>query len=167
MSKSSGVSDKLKVDDRLEEGFADALQHKLTDEDIARARELLGVYSPLRQQELYSVATADAIRNWAQGIGDDNPLFLDPAYGEKTRWGAQIGHGTLVGHIKTPMLGDPLPDEMKKLSKGLFRGVHVFVSGGRWEWFRPLYAGDRLFVYSGEESLEEKTSEFADLRGTG
>ncbi|WP_084638721.1 FAS1-like dehydratase domain-containing protein [Haliea salexigens] len=162
MSKSSGVSDKLKVDDRLEEGFADALQHKLTDEDIARARELLGVYSPLRQQELYSVATADAIRNWAQGIGDDNPLFLDPAYGEKTRWGAQIGHGTLVGHIKTPMLGDPLPDEMKKLSKGLFRGVHVFVSGGRWEWFRPLYAGDRLFVYSGEESLEEKTSEFAD-----
>jgi acyl dehydratase len=162
MSKTNEVSDKLKVDERLEKGFAEALQHKLTDEDIAKAHKLLGVYSPLRQQELYSVATPDAIRNWAQGVGDDNPLFLDPAYGESTRWGAQIGHGTLAGHIKTPMLGDPIPDELKKLSKGLFRGVHVFVSGGRWEWFRPLYANDRLFVYSGEESLEEKTSEFAD-----
>jgi len=29
-------------------------------------------------------ATRDAIRHYARGIGDDNPLWTDPAYTEKT-----------------------------------------------------------------------------------
>ncbi len=151
----------FQVDAELEKEFQKAIDHHLTDEDIEKAKLMLGIDSASKQRELNSVATPDAIRNWALGVGDDNPLHTDEEYGPTTRWGTQIGHGTQVGHIKTPMLGDPISDELKKQTKGMFRGVHVFVSGGTWDWFRPLRPGDRIFSFRGEESLEVKKSEFA------
>jgi acyl dehydratase len=151
----------LQVSQALEAEFEEALGYQLTDEDIERARLLLGVDTANRARELYSVATPDALRNWALGVGDDNPLYTEEDYGPTTRWGTQLGHGTMVGHVKTPMLGDPVPAEIKAATKGLFRGVHVFVSGGTWDWYRPLRAGDRVYSYSGDESLEVKKSEFA------
>ena len=154
-------AESLQVSDELEAEFERALQYRLTDEDLERARLLIGLDTASRQRELYSVATPDAIRNWALGVGDDNPLYTDEEYGPATRWGTQIGHGTMMGHVKTPMLGDPIPDEIKKQTKGMFRGVHVFVSGGSWDWYRPLRPGDRIYSFSGEESLEVKKSEFA------
>jgi acyl dehydratase len=153
--------DSLKVDEELEKEFHDALQHELTDDDIARAELLIGVDTASRLRELNSVATPDAIRNWAMGAGDDNPLYTDETYGPTTRWGSQIAHGTMVGHIKTPMYGDPIPEEVAQATKSVFRGIHVFVSGGTWDWYRPLYPGDRIFVFRGEESLDTKKSEFA------
>lgn len=159
---SKGVNKAFKVDEKLEKGFEEALKYELKDEDIDRAKLLIGVNVANKARELYSEATPDALRNWAYGAGDDNPLYTEEDYGPTTRWGAQIGHGTQVGHIKTPMLGDPMPEDIKKATKGLFRGVHVFVSGGNWDWYRPLYAGDRIYSYHGEESVEEKKSEFAD-----
>ena len=158
----SRVSDAFKVDDKLEKEFEQALKYELKDEDIERARLLVGVNVASRDRELFSEATPDAIRNWAQGMGDDNPLYTDESYGPTTRWGTQIAHGTMVGHVKTPMMGDPMPEELKKATKGLFRGVHVFVSGGTWDWYRHLRPGDRVFTYRGEESVEEKKSEFAE-----
>lgn len=152
----------LQVDEELEAEFQKALQYALTDDDIDKARLLLGVDVGNRNRELNSVATEDAIRNWALGVGDDNPLYTTSDYGAATRWGTQVGHGTQMGHIKTPMLGDPIPAEIKQQTKGMFRGVHVFVSGGTWEWYRPLRPGDRIFSFRGEESIDVKQSEFAD-----
>jgi len=154
-------AESLQVSEELEAEFEEALKYRLTDEDIERARLLLGVDTANRSRELYSVATPDAIRNWALGVGDDNPLYTEEEYGPTTRWGSQIAHGTMVGHVKTPMLGDPVPAEIKAATKSLFRGVHVFVSGGTWDWYRPLRPDDRVFSYSGDESLEVKKSEFA------
>ncbi len=159
--KTRDAKEAFKVDEKLEKQFESALQYELKDEDIERAKLLIGVNVASNARELYSQATPDAMRNWAQGMGDDNPLYCDEAYGPTTRWGSQIAHGTMVGHVKTPMLGDPMPEEIKQATKSLFRGVHVFVSGGTWDWYRPLYPGDRIYSYSGEESLEVKKSEFA------
>ena len=158
----SAVPKGLQVDDKVAEEFEKATAYKLTDSDIERAKILIGHDTASKQRELYSVATPDALRNWALGVGDDNPLYTEEEYGPTTRWGSQIGHGTLVGHVKTPMLGDPLPDEVKAQTKSVFRGIHVFVSGGSWEWYRPLFPGDRLFCFNGEESLQVKQSEFAN-----
>ena len=157
----SDAHEAFTVDAELEQEFQKALEHQLTDGDIERAELLLGIDVASRQRELNSMATEDALRNWALGVGDDNPLYTDPEYGATTRWGSQIGHGPQVGHIKTPMLGDPMPSEIKSQIKGMFRGVHVFVSGGSWEWFRPLRPGDRVYSFRGEESLDTKPSEFA------
>ncbi|HTW10621.1 MAG TPA: MaoC family dehydratase N-terminal domain-containing protein [Acidimicrobiales bacterium] len=151
----------LKVDASLEEEFVKAAAYALTDEDIERSRLLLGIDTASKHRELFSVASVDAIRNWSLGIGDDNPLYTEEEYGRRTRWGSQVGHGTLVGHVKTPMLGDPVPDEIKRQTKSLFRGIHVFVSGGTWDWYRPIYPGDRIFSFAGEESVDIKESAFA------
>ncbi len=152
----------LQVDAGLEKEFAKAIQYELTDHDIERSKLLLGLNVASNQRELNSVATPDAIRNWAMGSGDDNPLYLDDEYGQSTRWGSQIAHGTQAGHIKSPMAGDPIPAEIRAQTKSMFRGVHVFVSGGTWEWYRPIYPGDRIFSFAGDESVDVKKSEFAN-----
>jgi acyl dehydratase len=160
-SSESSTPQSLQVDPELEKEFQKAIGYEMTDHDIERAQQLLGVYTGNRYRELHAVASMDAIRNWSLGAGDDNPLYTDEDYGTTTRWGSQIAHGTQVGHIKTPMMGDPIPEEIAKATKSLFRGIHVFVSGGTWEWFRPMYPGDRIFTFSGEESIDVKKSEFA------
>ncbi len=158
----SANPESLKVDEAVAAEFEKATAYKLTDDDIERAKHLIGIDVAIRYEELFTVATPDAIKNWARGMGDPNPLYTDEEYGRSTRWGSQIAHGTMVGHVKTPMLGDPIPDDVKARTKSVFRGIHVFVSGGSWQWFRPLFPGDRLFAFAGEESLQVKQSEFAN-----
>ncbi len=75
------AAESLQVSAELEAEFEQALQYRMTDEDLERARLLLGVDTASRDRELYSIATADAIRNWALGVGDDNPLYTDEEYG--------------------------------------------------------------------------------------
>ena len=37
--------------------------------------------------------------------------------------------------LNRPLYGDPHKERVKRPS---FRGIHVFVSGSTWQWFRPL-----------------------------
>lgn len=145
----------------LDEEFAKATDYALTDEDIERAKLLLGVDVASRHMEHITTASYDAIRNFTWGLGDDNPLYCDEHYGADTRWGSQIAPNSMTQIIAAPMLGDPMPADLKKQTKSLFRGIHVFVSGGTTEWYRPVYPGDRLFAFGGEETLDVKDSEFA------
>jgi acyl dehydratase len=138
-----------------------AVDYRITDEDIERQRKLLGFDEPAKTREYIQTATSDNIRNFAHGCGNDNPLHCDPDYARATRWGDVIAPGMMAGVINMPMKGDPIPDEIKALKKSLFRGVHVFVSGSTWDWYRPIYPGDTLFSFNGEESCEVKQSEFA------
>ncbi len=56
-----------------------------------------------------------------------------------TRWGAQIAPNSMGQIIGAPMLGHPMPADVKAATKGVFRGIHVFVSGGSTEFYRPIY----------------------------
>jgi acyl dehydratase len=145
----------------LKDEFEKATNYELTDHDIERAKLLLGVDTASKYMEHITTASYDSIRNFAWGLGDDNPLYCDEDYGTLTRWGSQIAPNSMAQIIGAPMYGDPMPDEVKKATKSLFRGIHVFVSGGSTEWYRPIYPGDRLFSFAGEESIDEKQSEFA------
>src|SRR3546814_15165757 len=113
------------------------------------------------KREDVQTANEDKIRNFAYGRGDDKPLYTDPHYAKKTRWGSVIAPGMMAGVINKPMLGDPVPDEIKALRKSLFKGVHVFVSGSQWDFYRPIYPGDTIYSFTGDASREVKTLEFA------
>ena len=63
--------------------------------------------------------------------------------------------------LSKKMLGDPIPADIHQATKGLFSGVHIFVSGQDTEWFQPVRPGDQLFGFGGLESIQEKASEFA------
>jgi acyl dehydratase len=140
--------------DRLKE----ATSSEIDDADIAKDRAALGVWAAARGQELISTATPEAIRNFAHGYGDDNPLYTDPHHGDSSRWGGQIAPQIIAAVLNAPLRGDKLP---KELRGGSYRGIHAFVSGGTWDWYRPVYPGDTLYSFSGLESVEEKASEFA------
>jgi acyl dehydratase len=150
------LSDILESDE-----WKQATQYAITDEDIERGKLLLGVDVANGHREYIQTATYDNIRNFAHGAGNDNPLHCDPDYARGTRWGDVIAPGMMVGTINKPMRGDPMPEEIKARTKSLFKGVHVFVSGSDWTWHRPVYAGDTIYCFSGQESLEVKQSEFA------
>lgn len=149
------------TDIRASDDWQKATAYEISDHDIDRQMKLLGFDEAARRSEYIHTASHDAIRNWAYGCGDDNPLFCDPAYARRTRWGDVIAPGMMVGQINQPMLGDPAPDEIKALRKSLFRGIHVFVSGSGWDFYRPVFPGDTIYSFTGEESCEVKQSEFA------
>jgi acyl dehydratase len=137
-----------------------ATQYEIQDGDVERARTLLGVDLPNRYREHLTTFTPDAIRNFAYGVGDDNPLYADEEYARRSRWGTGIAPNIMTGMVNTPLKGDRMPDELKKNAKSLFRGIHVFVSGGTWDWYRPPRTGDKVYSFSGEETIDEKKSEF-------
>jgi Acyl dehydratase len=127
-------------------------------EDVAQARKLCGHMFAERNCELYTSAHPDAIRNFARGYGDDNPLYTDDEYGASTVWGSQIAPPLIGVAVNKTLLGDPRPDDLRRPA---FRGVHNFVSGTSWEFYRPVRAGDTLYTFVGYESVEEKVSAFA------
>jgi acyl dehydratase len=139
--------------------FEKATDYSFKEEDIERAKALVGQYTTSMQREQLTTATHDAVRNFARSYGDDNPLFNSEDYGETTRWGAQIAPPMIAVAMNKPLLGDPPPVKVKRPS---FRGIHVFVSGSTWNWYRPLYPGDQLYSFGGTESVVEKKSEFAE-----
>lgn len=142
----------------------EAAEHTLaviTDDDLDRARALIGADVAVRDRQYITEATEDSIRNFAQSTGDDNPLYADPDYAATTRWGGQVAPGIMAAVMNRPMLGDPLPPELRAMKKGLFRGIHVFVSGSEWQWYRPIRPGDKIYSFEGEDGIEVKPSEFA------
>lgn len=155
MASQSGLSEEVQKD------WDKATQYALTDEDVERARLLLGIDLAVRHQEYVGTAQVDNIRNFAAGVGNDNPLHRDPAYAAGTRWGNVIAPAMMAGIINTPLRGDPMPEDIKLRTKSLFRGIHVFVSGGEWEFYNPIYPGDTIYSFKGEDSISVNPSEFA------
>ncbi|MGN5238562.1 FAS1-like dehydratase domain-containing protein [Rhodococcus sp. SJ-3] len=128
------------------------------EEDVQKAKDLVGVYHAVTQREQYTRATPDIMRNFARSYGDDNPLFVDEEYGLDTRWGGQIAPPMINIALTKDLLADPVPKDQRRPS---FRGIHVFVSGTTTDWYRPVYDGDTLYSFQGFEKVEEKQSEFA------
>lgn len=128
------------------------------EEDVQKAKDLVGVYHAVTQREQYTRATPDIMRNFARSYGDDNPLFVDEEYGRDTRWGGQIAPPMINIGLTKDLLADPVSKEQRRPS---FRGIHVFVSGTTTDWYRPVYDGDTLYSFQGFEKVEEKQSEFA------
>jgi acyl dehydratase len=139
--------------------FEKATDYAFKEEDIERAKALVGRYSSSTAREHLTEATHDAMRNFARSYGDDNPLYGSDEYGLTSRWGAQIAPPMIAIGLNKPLYSDPPAERIKRPS---FRGIHVFVSGSTWTWYRPLVAGDQLYSFGGIESVIEKKSEFAE-----
>ncbi|SEG88595.1 Acyl dehydratase [Thermomonospora echinospora] len=144
--------------ERVQEEFTKATSAELQDADIEKDRAILGRDWASRSQEFLSTATPEAIRNFAHGYGDDNPLYCDPEYGRGTRWGGQIAPPIMAAVLNAPLRGER-PSKQER--GGSYRGIHAFVSGGTWDWYRPIRPGDTLYSFGGLESVEVKRSEFA------
>lgn len=141
-----------------------AVEGRITDEDIQRAKDQIGVAVHQHDVAWNQFPNGDALAHFAFGCGDDNPLFHDPHYGQNTRWHAQIASPTFpisAGIDQTPAFTDP---DRKKLFKGLFRGTGKYYSGVKWTWYKPVYAGKPLLAETYTLDVTVKDSEFSGGR---
>src|SRR3546814_17603678 len=103
-----------KTDIKQSDEWQKAVAYEITDADIDRQRALLGFDQAARTREYIQTATEDNTRTFAHGMGDDKPLYIEPHYAQKDRWGSVIAPGVMVGVIHCPVLGDQVPVEERK-----------------------------------------------------
>jgi acyl dehydratase len=114
----------------------------ITDEEIARVREMIG--EPVRLQQYCSEASLDTIRHFALAVGDENPLWCDEQY-------AAVGpHGEIVA---PPLF--PYSVFAPGVTPG-FGGLQVFFGTARWTFQRPIWRGDKVSVSAWMTDLFER-----------
>ena len=74
--------------------FEKATDFQFREEDVERPRALVGRWAPSAAREHLTTATHDAMRNFARGYGDDNPLFNSEDYGNPDRCLDRVGRDT-------------------------------------------------------------------------
>src|SRR5262249_18481827 len=72
----------------------DWLDARITDEALAFMRAHIGVKRRVRPWN--SLVTEDTIWHFAQGVGDDNPMWWDRAHAERSPWGRMIAPPTYL-----------------------------------------------------------------------
>jgi len=112
---------------------------------LDKARALLGMSVHVEQWNYE--ATRDTIRHYAWGIGDDNPLYCDPEYAAKTRWGTIIAPPTFLYGIFDAVVAPGLPD------------IQWFYAGADWTFTRPVRRGDEITAEAAYASAKEVTGE--------
>ncbi|MDX9786269.1 MAG: MaoC family dehydratase N-terminal domain-containing protein [Desulfobacterales bacterium] len=120
------LSKQGKSEEEIHEDYTEAAQQRRRD----RANKPYIPRSIFHNRQ----ATKDGIRHFAEGIGDSNPLFNDEEYAKKTKHGTVIAPGAYLYTINWINMGYGGP------------GVHGFYSGGNWEWYKPIKAGDEYRV---------------------
>jgi len=120
----------------------------ITEEALEKLRSLIGI--KLRIPNIFNeFASKEAIRNFANGIGDPNPLWRDEEYAKKTRYGRIVAPPNWFYSIFPTWVSLGLP------------GVHGFHSGSDWEFYKPVFYGDTIKPKCIFTGFEEKPSTFA------
>lgn len=122
---------------------------KITDEALADLRSTIG-REVRRGQPFIEELNTDAIRHYAYGIGDTNPLWIDREYAESSPH----------GHQAPPTILYAMDKILSGYVSGL-SGVHAMFAGTKFRWLRRLVAGDRLRGTARLKDLVERPSKFA------
>lgn len=121
---------------------------RITDEALAEFRRRIGI--ELRISNIYNEeVTQDAVRHFCAGIGDTNPLYVEPEYARQTRYGGPVAPVNWLYSVFPTWVLQGLP------------GVHGFHSGNDWEIYKPIRVGDRIKPKCIFTGFEEKQSSFA------
>lgn len=122
----------------------------IDDESVAEARRLIGVELKNSRLGWNTEASADNIRQYVWGVGDDNPLYLDDDYGAASIWGTRLAPGSFLHSIRSTVVAPKLP------------GVQWIFAGVGWTFFRPLVLGDRFTTRAYLVDMQDKRGRMAD-----
>ena len=117
------------------------------DEFIEKTQKLNG--RPVREREAWNnEASADAIRHFAYGIDDDNPLWLDPEYAAATACENVMAPPAFLVSVLYPILhGAPMEAPLSSL-----------IGGVEFEWEKPIPLGTKLRAESIQKDSYVKTN---------
>jgi len=118
---------------------------EITDDALAAAAELIG--QPLRRSRMQWIETVtkDAIRHFAWGIGDNNPLWFDTEYATASPAGTLLAPPCILYAIDSTIVAPKLP------------GVQWIYAGTDWTWFDYIRVGDSFRVEAELTKQEEKS----------
>ena len=107
---------------------------EITEERLAEASALIG--QPLRRSRLQWIETAtrDAIRHFAWGVGDNNPLWLDEDYAARSPAGGIVAPPCILYAVDMTIVAP-------KLS-----GVQWIYAGTEFTWFDRIRLDTRFEV---------------------
>lgn len=118
----------------------------ISDAAVSDLRARVGVERRLASQ-FHNEATLDAIRHFAGGSGDLNPLWLDQEYAEASRYGGIVAPPCFLSSCGMPR------------SVGL-PGIHALYTGSSWTFERPVALGQRVETSVTLAELEEKQGRY-------
>src|SRR5713226_9852548 len=127
----------------------------------AMRREFVGItdqaLDALRQRIEHTLepwcyeATRDNIRHYANGIGDDNLLWCDPAYGKTTRYGDIIALPSFLFACSRIVSG----------YVGGLPGVHAMFAGCDFTWYKPIHRNAQMTTSASLKDLIAHDTRFA------
>jgi acyl dehydratase len=124
---------------------------KITEEGLAHLRQRMGVKIENTVEPWNYEANRDNIRHYAHGIGDDNPLWCDPAYAAKTKFGSVVALPSFLFSTSRIVSG----------YCGGLPGVHAMWAGADWTWHKPVLAGTAFTTVAYLKDLVEHNTRFA------
>jgi acyl dehydratase len=132
---------------------SDTTRHfpKITDAALDALRRRIGVPIENTVEPWCYEATRDNIRHYAHGIGDDNPLWCDPGYAAKTRYGTIVALPSFLFATSRIVSG----------YVGGLPGVHAMWAGADWTWHRPVLRNDTIDTEASLKDLVEHQTRFA------
>lgn len=133
------------------DGSSTAKFPKITEAGLDDLRKRIGVPITDTVEPWNYEATRDAIRHYAHGIGDDNPLWCDPAYAEKTQYGNIVALPSFLFSTSRIVSG----------YCGGLSGVHAMWAGADWTWHKPVLRNDVISTQARLKDLIEHQTKFA------
>jgi acyl dehydratase len=124
---------------------------KITQQGLDELRQRIGQKIGATAEPWCYEATRDNIRHYAHGIGDDNPLWCDPDYAARTRYGGIIALPSFLFATSRIISG----------YVGGLPGVHAMWSGADWNWHQPIRRNDVIATEAYLKDLVEHDTRFA------
>src|SRR6201990_3346210 len=118
----------------LDEPMSEERFAKISDHAVDILRRLIGVPIADTVEPWNYEATRDGIRHYAHGIGDDNPLWCDPEYAAKTKYGKVVALPSFLFTTSRIVSG----------YCGGLPGVHAMWAGADWTWHKQVLRGDTI-----------------------
>ena len=121
----------------------------ITDDSLDQLSQRIGKKIEHTLEPWCHEATRDNIRHYAHGIGDDNPLWCDPDYARKTRYGDIIALPSFLFSCNRVGSG----------YVGGLPGIHAMFAGCDFTWHKVIHRNDEIKteVYL-KELIEHQTS---------
>ena len=123
---------------------------RITEEGLAELRSRIGIERPITSWN--EVASKDTITHFAEGLGDDNPLWRDEEYAKNSKYGCIVAPPMFLHSCVMPSGGAP---------GGGLPGVFGMWGQDLWEWYQPIRVDDRISGNGKLVEVNEKASRFA------
>ncbi len=123
----------------------------ITQEGLEDLRKRIGVKIENTIEPWCYEATRDNIRHYAHGIGDDNPLWCDPAYGRTTKFGDVIALPSFLFSCSRIVSG----------YVGGLPGVHAMFAGCDFTWHKAILRNAQITASAYLKDLIEHDTKFA------